>query len=153
MISNLASISFNPLGGAIVAEFENAYTFSAGFPSRQIANFGSDTSNNSRLVIDSAGLIRMASTTGGTTDVNSSDGGGVRSPGIFRTAFAYKENDFAICTNGASPVTDNLALVPPSNQLRLGQSIAGGEHLFGWLRRVAYYPTRLSNTQLQELTS
>jgi hypothetical protein len=152
-ITDLPTIGFNPLEGTVLVEFESTVTFASGMPDRFLFSLGTDTINNARVVIDTTGTIRMASATAGVTDVNVSDGGGVRPPGFYRVAFAYKENDFAICTNGGTVVTDSVCVVPPINQLRIGQNIIGAVPLFDRMRRLNYTPTRLPNAQLQSLTA
>jgi len=75
-----------------------------------------------------------------------------------RTAFAYKDSDFAARTNGgASPgatADDNSGAVPSGlNTLRFGTNVAGTSYINGYLRRITYYPRRLSNTELQAITA
>lgn len=70
-----------------------------------------------------------------------------------RTAYAYKVNDFAACTNGGTVSTDTAGSVPTVNYATLGKfDFGGGESLNGHIRSFKYYPTRLSNSQLQSLT-
>ena len=74
---------------------------------------------------------------------------------FFKLSGAYKVNDFAASFNGASVLTDTSGVVPTSIvQMeigRLGQS--QNEYINGTIKRIAYYPKRLSNTELQSLTS
>ncbi len=71
-----------------------------------------------------------------------------------KSAFAYKVNDIAFSVNGSAPLTDAAASIPVVDRLAVG-SIGpdGGGFLNGRIRRIRYYPTRLSNTQLQALTA
>lgn len=70
-------------------------------------------------------------------------------------AFAYKTNDFARSTNGGAVGSDTTGTVPIHvTTLVLGTQFTGGvTPLYGTLRRLAYYPRRLSNTELQALTT
>jgi hypothetical protein len=70
---------------------------------------------------------------------------------VVKTSLAYKANDFAAATNGATPVTDTSGTVP-SDLIRL--EFSGGAFSAGqtWLRRIKFYPFRASNNQLQALT-
>jgi hypothetical protein len=70
-----------------------------------------------------------------------------------KLAFAYQTNNFASCLNNGSVTTDTSGTVPTVTQLSLGQYSTAGNVLNGHLNLVSYYPTRLSNTQLQALTS
>jgi hypothetical protein len=69
-----------------------------------------------------------------------------------RTAGAYKVNDFAVSTNGGTVATDTLGTIPTVDRLRLGERVAGN-NLNGYLRRITYYPRRLSNAELVSITS
>jgi hypothetical protein len=67
-------------------------------------------------------------------------------------AFAYKANDFARSFNGSSVATDTSGTVPTVNQMFIG-SERGQYFVNGHIRRIVYYPTRLSNEELRALTS
>jgi hypothetical protein len=69
-----------------------------------------------------------------------------------RTAGAYKVNDFAVSTNGGTVATDTLGTIPTVDRLRLGERVTGN-NLNGYLRRITYYPRRLSNAELQTITT
>lgn len=67
-------------------------------------------------------------------------------------AFAYKANDFARSFNGSSVSTDTSGTIPTVNQMFIG-SERGQYSVNGHIRRIVYYPTRLSNDELRALTS
>jgi hypothetical protein len=69
-----------------------------------------------------------------------------------KTSLAYKTNDFAAVTNSAAPITGTSGSVP-SDLINL--AFNGGAFNSGqtWFRSIRYYPTRLSNAQLQALTT
>jgi len=78
---------------------------------------------------------------------------GTNTAQFVRTAYAYKVNDFAACTNGGTVSTDTFGAVPAVTYATLGKfDFGGGESLNGHIRSFKYYPTRLSNGQLQTLT-
>lgn len=79
----------------------------------------------------------------------------INSTGRNKGAVAYKNDDFAWASNGASPATDNTGVVPSlSDQLRLGRAInTDASYLNGHIRSIRYYPERLSNARLQELST
>jgi hypothetical protein len=64
-----------------------------------------------------------------------------------KVVYAYKTNNFAASRNGAAVVTDNLG-VSPTGVAQLSFPSSGCNHI----KKFAYYPLRLSNTQLQALT-
>jgi hypothetical protein len=81
----------------------------------------------------------------GTAPLNTSNKG----------AFAYKVNDFALSANANTVATDTGGLVANPTQLRVGSSGLGatGEYLNGTIKKIAYYPLRVTNAQLQALTT
>ena len=70
----------------------------------------------------------------------------------YKQTVAIAVNNTVAAINGAAGTTDTVALVPTVNTLRLCASSAGvGENIR--IRRIAYYPLRLTNAQLQALTT
>jgi hypothetical protein len=69
-----------------------------------------------------------------------------------KTAFAFKANDFAASVNGSAVLTDTSGTVPTVAALNLG-SEGGAGCINGHIRSIRYYPTRLTNAQLQALTA
>jgi hypothetical protein len=71
---------------------------------------------------------------------------------VTKLALAYKANDFAASGNGGAALTDTSGTVPTGlSVVNLGIGIGGG--FSGYLRRITYYPTRLSDAQLQAITT
>ena len=66
-------------------------------------------------------------------------------------AVAYGTN-MAYSQNGAAAITDPSAASVSISSLDIGSNLAGTLFLNGHLRSIDYYPTRLSNAQLQALT-
>jgi hypothetical protein len=86
--------------------------------------------------------------------------GGTVSPGVtsnFKVAVAYQDNNFASSINGAIAGSSLSGSVPSTiDNLTIGSSPwtnAGDNSWSGWIRRIVYYPRRLSNTELQLITS
>jgi len=69
-----------------------------------------------------------------------------------KAAYAVKANDLAGSANGGAAVTDTSATLPSVSTLYLGARSNGTGPLNGHLRRLAVYPRRLTNAQLQALT-
>jgi hypothetical protein len=71
----------------------------------------------------------------------------------YKLAFGYKANDFAFCSNGGSVGTDTSGSVPNINQMTIGYRNENQSFSYnGHIKKIVYYPQRLSNTQLQALT-
>lgn len=93
--------------------------------------------------IQSGGVTSCGLSSGGSTTINTN----------YKAAFAFKVNDFAFSLNGGAAVTDASGTVPTVTQMLLGRRVAASKSLHGHLRQIAYYPVRLTNAQLQALTS
>ena len=79
---------------------------------------------------------------------------GITTTSNTKDAFAYKINDFAESCNGATTRTDTMGTVPIVNRLYIGTNWnASGNFLNGYIRSFKYYPTRLSDAELQSLTA
>jgi hypothetical protein len=72
-----------------------------------------------------------------------------------KIAFAVKAADYAVSENGATALTQASGLGPATaDSLRLGWDAPnGGRYWNGTIARIAYYPRRLANTELQGITS
>jgi hypothetical protein len=116
------------------------------------ANTPSPTTDIFSVEARSSTSTRARILTGGVT-VNASDTVDVLGVNA-KLAGAYGSDGATICVNGGSPVTLASSL-PTVNVLALGQNTAGTTASFanGYLRRITYYPRRLSNAELQAITS
>ena len=106
--------------------------------------FGRSSSENNIIEVNSGGAY-SATFNFGSTLANTN----------YRLAGAYKINDFAGSLNGGAVQTDTSGAVQTSfAALNIGYLISGFPfYLNGHIRRIAYYPVRLTNAQLQALTS
>jgi hypothetical protein len=68
---------------------------------------------------------------------------------------AYKVNDFASSANGGTVATDTLGTVPNPIAANIGSRNSGSPSGFlnATIKKIAYYPIRCTNAQLQGLTS
>lgn len=70
-----------------------------------------------------------------------------------KSALAIQVDNFTLAAN-TSTASDTSALVPVVNRLMIGQSTASNSsYLNGTMAKLAFYPARLTNAQLQALTS
>lgn len=65
---------------------------------------------------------------------------------------AYALNDFSVVCAGGTAVVDTAGTLPSPNRLEIGTH-AGAAHLNGTLARLAYFPKRLADAELQTLTT
>lgn len=77
-----------------------------------------------------------------------SSGSAIASNQVTRSCAAYKENNFAYSTDAAALALDTSGTVPTVSVLNLGYN-AGSEFLNGYLRKVMYWPQRLTDAELQ----
>jgi hypothetical protein len=88
--------------------------------------------------------------TGITSSISPVDGD------IIKTAIVYKENDFAIASGIGGDVgfaSDSSGTIPTVDFARIGKYPYYGIWQNRPIARIMYYPQRLSNAQLQNLTS
>ena len=91
---------------------------------------------------------------GGTVALNASGSNGswpMLTSG--KLALAYQASNFAESTNGAAAATASTGSVFSPTQLVLGNSAYYGNFWNGWLQSVQYFNTRLTNSQIQQLTN
>lgn len=113
-----------------------------------------DGSANNEIQVyrEAANTFQVFVTSGGATQVNQSSGAfAVNASSKFAVAVAT--NDEASSANGAAVVTDTSVTLPvaPLTTLRVGN--AAGLQLFGTISRIAYFPPRLPDYILRQLTS
>jgi hypothetical protein len=70
-----------------------------------------------------------------------------------KTVLAYKLNDFAYSINGGATSADSSGVVPQPDKLNIGSYLNGNERARLHIKKLSYYPQRLSNENLQSLTS
>jgi hypothetical protein len=97
-------------------------------------------------------FVQAVNTSGSATLFTSS----AASAGIYKIAFGYKNGDYAMSINGAAVQTSSNSANFPVNaldRLLLGETIGGVPYFNDRMRAVALYTTRLTNAELQTLTT
>lgn len=112
----------------------------------------SDGTSSNRFVNYPANSTQLDIITGGVNQ-GSLGGGAISLNTATKLAYAYATNDAALSLSGGAVVTDTSLTLPSVNQMRLGASSGGGALLNGHIQTLTYYNSRLSNTQLQALTT
>lgn len=141
---------FNQAEGTFVADYKMNYLDAAYNNPIVYANDG--TSSNYLAIFGATANYGWAQTSKGTSAGIS---GGNTSIGVnYSLAFAYKANDFAVSVNGGSVQTDTSGIVPQVNQLAVGwRRDSSNKTANGTIKKIVYYPLRVSNADLVELTS
>jgi hypothetical protein len=143
---------YNQAEGSLYVESQRAAANTAsGFPrvasvndgtaNNEIATLWSNTTNKLYGTVVSGGAIQAD--VGYTSQTQTS---------TYKTALAYRVNDFAFTANSAVVQTDAAGVVPVVSSLSIG-NIVGVANLNGTIRKIAYYPLRVTNANLQALTS
>jgi hypothetical protein len=143
---NTLSPWFNASAGTFFIEAALA-TVSSYRPIAQV----DDGATNNRIYYDcNSGPIRVVSRVSGVNQCLI-DLASVSANTVFKVAGGYSLNDYAGSLNGAAVVTDTSATVPTVDRLRMMSD--GVNQGVGYLRRITYYPRRLSNAELQAITA
>jgi hypothetical protein len=114
--------------------------------------------SNTRLACtfrSSSGAVRMFIQNGGSTDASLYRGTPLTDTTEVTTAGSWQADDIAFSYDGSAVAADtNGCAIPSVSTLRIGSSnVTGTTALNGHIKSIQYYPRRLTNTQLQELTS
>ena len=73
---------------------------------------------------------------------------------VSKVSLAYKTNDMAASLNGSSATTDTSGIIPSVNRMFIGARYDGAAgFLCGHVKQITYYPRRLTNSELQAITS
>jgi len=145
---NTLSPWFNATTGTLFVEASPQASNVGGF---NLAELSTDVSNRIGLFkLTSTGNASLAVLVGGATQA-STNSGAWTATGKF--AGAYATDDFASSLNGSAAATDTSGTVPSVTTLTLGRRADGANVLNGYLRRVVFYPRRLSDAELVSITS
>lgn len=148
---NTLSPWYNATEGTLYTEFTpyalasdaRAVSISDGTSGNRLLTWG--TSGSARTIFEvRSGAVEQASIQFAGTYVANA---------VTKTAAAYRANDFALSVNAGAVLTDTSGTVPSVNRLDFGAEGGGALPINGCIRRFAYYPRRLSNTELQSLTA
>lgn len=83
----------------------------------------------------------------------SAPGGSITANVSFKTAYAFAANDLAVVRDGGTIATDTSATLPTVTELVIGANRGGFNNFNGWIRQAMHVPQRLSNANLQLLTT
>lgn len=146
---NTLSPWYNAAEGTLVAEFSSSST--AGTTPSSVCGFDDGSSNNRMYLHTLSGRAYQVVSVGGGVAVNS-DLGAAATNKTLKIASAFKENDFSGSLAGATAVPDTNGAMPTVTKFNIG-SRGSADFLNGHVKSIRYYPKRLTNAELQELTA
>jgi hypothetical protein len=144
---------WNASEGTLVADFDRIFVPS-GYGG--IVYSARDAGNNNAIYgFAETANEKLEMYSGGSPQFTFSFGSASAASVLVKTAVAYKANDFAASRNGGAVLTDTSGAVPVSPTfLAIGDTSSGSVNILnGHISRLRYYPTRLTNAQLQSLST
>ena len=134
--------------GTVFTKYTNAKR------SGRVVEINDNTGNNRHFIATSSNgnNSQFVGSVLGTTFFNSTitDSNNPRN-----SAYAYKANSYAGVSSGSVPVTSANATIPQVSQMWIGgpyDNGVSGLYFGGTISRLTYFPTRLSDATLQEIT-
>jgi hypothetical protein len=121
--------------------------------SRSQLTAGDGTANERIIITNSSSLAGTAFRVvdGGSDQCDISRSQSFANNATVKVAGAYKVNDFAISQNGGSVGTDTSGTLPTVTTLFIGTN-GVVQYSNSYIQRIAYYPVRNADSQLQALT-
>jgi hypothetical protein len=145
---NTLSPWYNATEGTLYAE-SAAIAFNA-----RPATFNDGTASNAIALVQTASTIGQNVYVGNVFQGTAGVVGTYTTNTIYKQASAYKLNDAQDAVNGTTNATDTTLNVPTVSQLLIGQGRSGTATMSNsYIRRITYYPRRLSNAELQAITA
>lgn len=141
---------YNAGQGTLYAE-ANTYSVSTGNRTSFVIN---DATLLNRIAV-SHGTTKATVVTSGTTQMSQSVASVVFTDNTFsKVSLAYADNNGNAATNNTLGTLDTAITIPVVTQLQIGTQVGlAAPVLNGNIKKLAYYPIRVTDTQLQALTS
>ena len=161
-VSGAVSGSIGQTEGTIYAEVDLKVFPVAGSPIIGIISLNVGAANLQNCIVlgverDSAGTNRFYSLVQRANATQAGIFGPSISAGVFKVAFAYKENDFTMYVNGVqtgTPDTSGLLPIGSLSEVLIGTRFTGDtQFLNDRIRAAAFYTTRLTDAELATLTT
>jgi len=124
-------------------------------PSVSVASEITDGTANNRVRFfrNEGNVVTFRNTSNGTTNFDAAGSGTAAANTFYKGAIAYKADDFAGVYNAGTVVADTSGTTAVVNQLLVGAAFNNSNLLNGTIKKLSYYPLRLTNAQLQALTT
>jgi hypothetical protein len=151
-----SAFGYNQKAGTVVCEFEYQYAIGGGFVRTwEIAGNSADRIN--LYTSNSSGRLNFAAVENNIIQVAFNNLAEFNAFRDLNTAVAFSNNDFAAVVDGILKDTSTSGSITnpsvPRDKFSIGSNFTTGNQLNGHIKSIQYYPRRLTNAQLQELTS
>ena len=145
-----SAFGYNNDAGTVVCEFDSAALYGSTIFTLVVGQ----ATHGMTAIIYPYHRVSYQVVTGGGIQVNSNFDAYPTASQVSKVATVYAKDDFAAVLNGGAVATDTAGSVPPVSTLKLGVYWGAGDFFMsGHIKSIQYYPRRLTNTQLQELTT
>ena len=113
-----------------------------------------EDSNNRHLVRSNVSSAVKGITIASTTQASINKGSTQTEIAFVRCAYGYQQDNFGISTDGGNPSLDTSGSLPDQVvTLNIGNQTGTSSFICGHIKKIQYFPRRLSDTELQEITS
>ena len=146
-----SAFGYNADKGTVVVEHQSVASVN-----QRSASINDGTSNNAiQIVVSTSGGGSLVGEirTNATGQMFQPSPIGITAGQNYKIAVAYAENDAAVSRDGTTPGTDSSVVVPSVSNLVIGAGTSSFAFLNGHIKSIRYWPRRLTNAQIQELTS
>lgn len=146
---------YNAAASTLYGEWTNIAATMPSGATQVVASINDGSAGNQQNLFQLQAALSKASANMLSASVNPGrlDTGGAYSNATVKAAAAYAALDRALSVNGGVAVTSTAGSLPISvTRMDIANSFTGN-FLNGYLRRLSYYPVRLTNSTLQALTS
>jgi hypothetical protein len=152
-----SAFGYNQKAGTVVVDFDLTYGATS-LP--RVWEIGNAVNTHDRILLFAnagANSLRNAFTSNNVDQANFALATSLTGTVSGKVASAFAENDFVGVLDGGAVVTDTSGTVTPSlprETIKLGGSTTTtADTRQVWIKSIQYYPRRLTNSQLQELTA
>ena len=138
--------------GTLYGEASKPYLMGAGNFNNLIA-ISDNTTSNTHLIYGNgtSQTIDLAGSTNGISQYFFNSGVFVANTN-YKICLATQTNNIGQTRNGSTVNTDSVAILPITNRLYIGVGASGNAQWNGHIKKLSYYPARLSDAELQEMT-
>jgi hypothetical protein len=141
--------------GTVYAEFVTGGTPVTGVANRYVCDIA-DSAGTNRLLFswNTSNKSQFQVVSGNTTYANLNSVASLVSGSTYKLIGGYKVDDFGMSLDAAAVVADTSGLVPSGvTFISIGNRYTGSEYLNGTIKKLSFYPAKLTSAQLQALTT